>query len=80
MRLTYANETERKPKYGLFGYISPVHTQTSNIYIAPTQMLRIKKYKTTSPWHLGSSWKPSAEGSESFVPVSGRKTLEIWGL
>ena len=47
----YANETVKNPKYGLFGYISPFYSQTSNIYLAPTQMRGMKTYKTP-PWHL----------------------------
>ena len=49
---TYADRTVRNPKYDLFGYISPFYSQTSNIYLAPTQMLGMKNYKTPPPWHL----------------------------
>lgn len=63
---TFANETVRKPTYSLFGYISPFYSQTSNIYLAPTQMLGMKNYKTTPPWCLSNRWNVPTEGSETW--------------
>ena len=72
---TYANRTVRNPKYGLFGYISPFYSQTSNIYLAPTQMLGMKNYKTPLRWHLRNRWKLPTEGSKSCVPISDRTNV-----
>ena len=75
MHPTYANGTVRNPKYALFGYISPFYSQTSNIYLASTQMLRMKNYETPPPWHFRNRWELPTAGSRSCVPVSARMKI-----